>query len=265
MHDTLSSLVERALAGTPRLLEFYLREHGGLPGAHANLELAENVSHLLAAALPRNADGVHSLINYFVNGDRRMVGGNTPAEFVMVCGIFSYGVCAVAHPAWREEAFSLLHHYARSPYRRIREGVMVAYQQLLDADPQPVLARLKALMLEGNYVQQCVAVTTLSEPRLLYHAETLSVALELQRLALEHVRNAPTADRKKEGFRALRRALGFTLSVITAAEPEQGFALMRECAAWNDPDITWILRENLKKKRLARFPQDTAVLSQMLA
>jgi hypothetical protein len=39
---------------------------------------------------------------------------------------------------------------------------------------------------------------------------------------------------------------------------------MRECAGWNDPDITWILRENLKKKRLAKFTQDTAVLAQML-
>lgn len=265
MHDTLSSLVERALAGTPRLLEFYLREHSRLPGPRANLELADNVSHLLAAALPGNADGVHSLINYFANGDRKMIGGNTPAEFVMFCGILSYGVCAAAHPAWREETFALLHHYARSSYRYIREGVMMAYQQLLEADAQTTLACLKELVLDGNYVQQSVAVTTLAEPRFLYNSELLTAALELQRIALEHIRDAPEADRKKEGLRKLRRALGFTLSVITAAEPEQGFALMRSCVAWNDPDITWILRENLKKKRLARFAQDTAVLTQMLA
>ena len=52
MHDTLSSLVERALNGTQRPLEFYLRENGRLPGARANMELANDVSYLLAAPSP---------------------------------------------------------------------------------------------------------------------------------------------------------------------------------------------------------------------
>lgn len=264
MHDTLSSLVGRALAGTPRLLEFYLREHYRLPGARTNLDLANDLSNTLAAAIPLHAGEVHSLINYFANGDRRAIAGNTPAEFVMYCGIISYGVCAASHPEWRDETCSLLKHYARSPHRRIREGVMVAYQHLLDVDFHMAVRHLRDLMIFGSFVQQCVAITTLTESRFLYNAELLASALEFQRIALEHIRAGTAAERKKEGFRILRRALGFTISVITVATPEQGFALMRECATWNDDDVTWILRENLKKKRLAKFTQDTAVLSQLL-
>ena len=74
--------------------------------------------------------------------------------------------------------------------------------------------------------------------------DVLSTALQLQHIILERLHNAPLDVRKGEDFRALKRTLGFTLSVITASAPEQGFALMRLCATWNDPDITWILREN---------------------
>jgi hypothetical protein len=63
----------------------------------------------------------------------------------------------------------------------------------------------------------------------------------------------------------LRQTLGYAVSVITAAAPERGFALMRTCATWGDTDIVWILRENLKKKRLAKFVEYTAELSELLA
>ncbi|MBV9230788.1 MAG: hypothetical protein JOZ18_15880, partial [Chloroflexi bacterium] len=251
MHDTLSSLVERALTGNQRPLEFYLRDHSRLPGPRANLELANDVSYLLAASIPRHPDAVHSLINYFANGDRVMVASNTPSEFIMLCGIIASGTCAAAQASWREETFDLLSHYACSPYWRVRECVAIAYQHLLMADSQITLPHLMRLATEGNYLQQRAAVATIAEPSLLYATDLLSAALKFQRIVLERLRSTPTADRKNEDFRVLRRTLGYTLSVITAAAPEEGFALMRECAAWGDSDVNWILRENLKKKRLA--------------
>ncbi len=265
MHDTLPSLVERALAGNPRLLEFYLREHSRLPGPRANLELANDVSFLLAAAIPRQPESVHKLINYLANGDRKMVASNTPAEFVMLCGVVAAGVCAAAQPAWRDETYILLNHYACSSYWRVRECVTLSYQHLLGAVPQNCIPHLMDMATSGNYLQQRAAVTAVAEPHLLYSPELLSVALDLQRIVLARVHKVPLSERKNEDFRTLKRSLGYTLSVVAAADPEQGFALMRECATWNDTDVTWILRENLKKKRLAKFTQDTALLSQLLA
>ncbi len=264
MHDTLSSLIERAITGNQRPLEFYLREHSRLPGSRANLELANDVSYLLAASCSRRPDDVRSLLDYLICSDNKHVTGNTPAEFVMLCGLIAFGACAAVQVDWREETFDALNQYACSPYWRIREGVAIAYQHLLNADPKAAIARLKDLASSGNYLQQRAAVAAIAEPPLLYNPDLLTAALELQRIVLERMRNAPLTVRKNEDFRVLRRALGYTLSVITAAGPEQGFALMRECASWGDPDITWILRENLRKKRLAKFSQDTAVVSRLL-
>ncbi len=265
MHDTLSSLVERALTGNQRPLEFYLRDQSRLPGQRANLELANDVSYLLAASVSKYPDSVHSLLNYLANGDRKMVASNTPAEFIMLCGIIAFGACAAVQPGWCEETFNLLNHYACSPYWRVREGVAIAYQHLLTAQPQETTQCLIDLAAHGNYLQQRAAIASVAEPSLLYTPELLTTALKLQRLVLERVHSIAAADRKNEEFRTLRRALGYTLSVVTAAAPEQGFALMRECASWNDTDITWVLRENLKKKRLAKFVEDTEGLSRLLA
>jgi hypothetical protein len=266
MHDTLSSLVERALAGNVRPLEFFLRDQSRLPGPRANLELANDMSYLLAASVSRSADSVHSLLCYFTNADGKSVISNTPSEFVMLCGIIAFGACASAEPSWREEVINLLDQHACSPYWRVREAVALAFQHILCADTQKVIPHLLYLARHGSYLQQRAAIATIAEPSMLYVPELLAAALELQRLVLERLHAVPLNSRKNnEEFRILRRALGYTLSVVTAAAPDQGFALMRECAAWNDSDVIWILRENLKKKRLAKFTQDTERVARMLA
>ncbi len=265
MHDTLLSLVERALTGNSRPLEFYLRDHSRLPGPRANLELANDVSSLLASFVPKYPENVHTLINQFANGDRKMVSSNTPDEFIMLCGIIAFGTCAAAYSPWREESFEMLEHYACSAHWRVREGVAIAYQHLLTTVPYETIDRLVNLATTGNYLQQRATIAAVAEPPLLYDPDLLAAALKIQRIVLERFRDAPKFDRKTEDLRTLRRTLGYTISVITVALPEQGFALMRECASWNDADITWVLRENLKKKRLAKFVEDTEALSKMLA
>lgn len=265
MHDTLSSLVERALVGSPRPLEFYLREHGGLPGPHANVELANDVSSLLAASLPQHAGEVRSLLHYFTNNERKTLVSNTPAEFVMLCGVLAFGLCAAACPEWRDEIFVYLKQYACSSFWRVREFVSMAYQRLLQADAPTTLVQLMELARSGNYLQQRAAVTTLAEPELFYSSDLVVPALEVQRIVLCYIHTVPVRERKREDFRVLRRALGHTVSVVTAAAPEEGFALLSECATWNDADITWVLRENLRKKRLAKFIRDFVRNSDVLA
>ncbi|HTI14291.1 MAG TPA: hypothetical protein VL461_06935 [Dictyobacter sp.] len=265
MHDTLASLVERALAGNPRPLEFYLREHSHLPGPRVNIELANDVGHLLSASCLKSPDTVRALIHYFVNGDRRSVKSNSPAEFVIFCGVIVVGICATVQPLWREQTVEMLNHYACSPYWRVRDAVTLAYQHLLTADAQAIIPYLMRAAGAGNYLQQRAAVTAIAEPRLLYSAATLHDALVLQRIVLENLRQVPAIEREYEAFKILRRALGYTLSVVTAAAPEQGFALMRECASWRDDDICWILQENIKKRRLARFVEYTAIVNKMIS
>jgi len=265
VHDTLSSLVERALVGSPRPLEFYLREHSGLPGPHANINLANDVSSLLAASLPQHADKVRSVLNYWMSNESKTVVSNTPAGFVVLCGVLAFGFCAAACPEWRDEAFVHLKQYASSPFWKVCDFVAMAYQRLLQADAHTTLVQLMELAHSGNYLLQRAAVTTLAEPQLFYSTDLVVPALEVQRVVLAYMHAVPAWERRREDFRILRRALGHTVSVVTAAAPEEGFALLSECATWNDTDITWILRENLRKKRLAKFIRDFVRNSEVLA
>ena len=265
MHDTLSSLVERALAGTQRPLEFYLRQNGPLSAARLNLELANDVAYLLAASVSQRREPVDSLISYFFTSERKDGASNASTEFLTLCAIIASGACAALEPDWRANTFAMLRIYADSPRLRIRGAVAIAYRHLLTADPEEAGQQLISLAYDGSYFQQCVTVVTMEEQHLLYNPSVLDIALQGVRTVLEHVQSAPVSVRKRKDFYALRQALGYMLSVVTVIAPSQGFALMRECATWNDPDITWILRENLKKKRLARFTEDTRIVTSLLA
>src|SRR5437867_4512185 len=110
-HSTLSSLVDRAITGKQRPLEFYLREQSRLPGPRANLELVNDLSYLLAVLSKEQPDHVRALLNYLISDDRAKVSSNTPAEFVVLCGIVAYGACAAVYPKWRSEVFELLDQY----------------------------------------------------------------------------------------------------------------------------------------------------------
>jgi hypothetical protein len=264
-HSTLASLVDRALAGNRRPLEFYLREQSRLPGTRANLELVNDFSFLVAALIPEHSDEVHSLLDYLVSNENKKVAGNTPAEFVVLCGLVAYGACAAVRAAWRSEVFELLERQACSVCWRIREGVATAFQRLLEAAPRDSMNFLILLATQGNYLQQRAAIASFAEPSLLHSSDIAYMALDIQQIVLERLHASPAIDRKREDFRVLRQALGYTLSVVTAATPVKGFALMRECAGWRDTDINWILRENLKKKRLAKFVNYTEELTRLIA
>ncbi len=264
-HITLSSLVDRAFAGNPRPLEFYLREQSRLPGTRANLELVNDLSYLLAALMPEHSDEVRPLLDYLVSTENKKVVGNTPAEFVVLCGLVAYGACAAVRSGWRSEVFELLERYACSACWRVREGAATAFQRLLGSAPQDTMNFLILLATQGNYLQQRAAIAAIAEPPLLRSPDIVCMALDIQQIVLERLHASSALDRKREDFRVLRQALGYTISVITAAAPAKGFTLMRECATWKDTDITWILRENLKKKRLAKFADYTEELGRLLA
>jgi hypothetical protein len=66
---------------------------------------------------------------------------------------------------------------------------------------------------------------------------------------LAKVQAASAADRRTWEFRALRQGLGYTLSVVATGVPAAALALLRAWSTSPDPDVRWILRENLKKKR----------------
>ena len=89
------------------------------------------------------------------------------------------------------------------------------------------------------------------EPRLLVDPRHTSAVLEI----LDAITTAilSVEERRDPDFRVLRQALGYCWSVAVAALPESGKAIMERWCASDDPDVRWIMRENLRKKRLQKM------------
>jgi len=103
----------------------------------------------------------------------------------------------------------------------------------------------------GDWLEKRAAAAGLSEPELLIDEHhNLHVLATLDAITGSV---AQAEDRKDEAYRVLRQALGYCWSVGVAAAPEAGKALMEKWMNSSDPDIRWIMKENLKKKRLIRL------------
>jgi len=264
MDETLLPLVLRALQDNPRPLEFFLREQSHLPGPRANLKLVDDVAGLLAEAVSAGPEDVRRVIEHLTREEKTLE-VNTPGEFVVLCGVVACGACASVYAAWRHEMLARLSEFACNASWRVREGTAIAFQHLLEAVPEETSACLRIWASDGNCWQQRASIAAIAEPALMNDAALRDAAFEIQQVILRRFHAIPQSERKREDVKVLRQATGYTLSVITAALPEQGFALMRECASWGDADINWILRENLKKKRLAKFSDQIESVASYLA
>ncbi|MDA4112458.1 MAG: hypothetical protein OK474_00215 [Thaumarchaeota archaeon] len=61
-------------------------------------------------------------------------------------------------------------------------------------------------------------------------------------------------DRRSEEFQALRRYLAYSLSIVVAAIPKDGFLFLKELAGMGDAHVKWVCKQNLKKNRLSEVP-----------
>ncbi len=254
-------------------LEDYLIDHSALPGRRANLELvwalADEVGALCAApevSLNQSYVAAEWLLWELMNRYPPAVFGgdpDSPLQMPQVCGAVAYGDWAAAFQHI-EAGVSALLHLANSPLWRVREAVAMGLQRLLAGQWASTIRRLQRRALDADPYEWRAIVAGIAEPDLLITAARALDALDLQYGALTYLRRLPADARRSDDVRTLRQALGYSVSVVTAAAPEAGFALMRAWATWNDADITWVLRENLKKKRLERWPDEITALKELI-
>ena len=129
----------------------------------------------------------------------------------------------------------------------------MALQRWGDADIEALL-RAMAEWSHGSPWEQRAAAAALCEPRLLVkpaHAAATLHILDAITASLRH-----NQERKSESFRVLRQGLGYCWSVAVAASPQEGKPLMEKWLTNSDSDIRWIMRENLRKNRLAKMDPD---------
>jgi hypothetical protein len=227
----------RAHLRTLDRLDEFLRQESGLPGPRGNLELATAVAE----------EGDAAFFLHCLDYDQPELSGNTPDDYLVFCGVVGYGKLLAKGD---RAALPILRRYASDRRWRIREGVAMALQYA-GATDMPALLDEMEMWSHGNLLEQRAAAAALCEPKLLKSESEVVRVLQI----LDAITAAipQVSNRKSEEFIALRKGLGYCWSIAVAAAPEAGKAALARWLTSSDPDIRWIMRENLAKNRLVRM------------
>jgi len=217
----------------------YLRAESGLPGPRGNLELAHAAADL----------GDRKRFEHFLSFDPGRAPVNSPDEFLAFCGVEGLGrLIAEGQP----DLWPTLHACASDPRWRIREAVAMALQRVGRADMETLLDNMDT-WVTGTWLEMRAVAAGLAEPVLLQEEKHILRVLAILEQITTAVENAQERD---DDFKILRQGLGYCWSVVVAALPAQGKQAMERWLSSTDKDVRWIMKENLKKKRLERMDKD---------
>ncbi len=211
-----------------------------LPGARSNLELAQ-------AAVD---SGSARQFEHWLQWTADKAPENTAGCFLAICGTWGLGKL-IANG--KVDLLSSLRRQANDPRWRVREASAMALQTIGDVNI-PILLEIAGQWLDGSWLEQRAVVAGLCEPRLLKQRETATTVLKILDQITSHL--ADTTATKDENRRILRQALGYGWSVAIVRAPEEGKPYFTSWAACSHPDVMWIVRENLKKKRMLQLGED---------
>jgi hypothetical protein len=222
---------------TLRNWDQFLLKESGLPGPRANLELVQAVAD----------EGTLDLFQRYLRFTPDRASTNSPEVFLTVCGVVGLGRLLAEGDL---DQLAVLRDCANDPRWRVREAVAMALQRWGDAD-MPALQEAMSDWAKRTLLERRAAVAALCEPRLLKdpkHARRVLKLLDMITTAIVREK-----DRKAEDFKTLRQAMGYGWSVAVVALPSEGKPAMEKWLVHPDPDVAWIMRENLKKNRLVRM------------
>ena len=104
---------------------------------------------------------------------------------------------------------------------------------------------------KGSLLEKRAAAAALCEPKLLHEGKHIERVLRILDEITTSIQS--TEDRRSDEFKALRKGLGYCWSVAAVALPDEGKKMMERWFSSNDKDVLWIMKENLRKKRLTRM------------
>jgi hypothetical protein len=126
----------------------------------------------------------------------------------------------------------------------------MALQRLGQVDMELLLGEMERWS-RGGLLEKRAAAAGLCEPVLLGEPEQTKRVLAILDVITASI--VDEEDRRSDEFKALRKGLGYCWSVAVAALPDAGKQMMEKWFSSDDKDVQWILKENLKKKRLERL------------
>jgi hypothetical protein len=256
-------LDERLETGDANRLTEYLVSNSNLPGPRANLELAAAFMDVVEGYSELESDRLWELCAQMAQVPVDAAPVNDPQEFIPFCGTVGIGAIGSVSPEFLDQALATLKRLANDPRWRMREAVRMGLQRAMSMREQAAWDGLGKWIPEGSLLEMRTAAAAVAEPALLKDRDNARLALEMHRDILERV--LQSRERKSEDFRVLRKALGYTLSIVVHAHPQDGFEFMAQLAESRDLDVRWIVRENLKKNRLVKnYPEQVAAINKTL-
>lgn len=251
--------------GTLPQLRTLLEENSGLPGPRANLELA----HSFAAAVGRMhlEEWQWEFLQETAKTSPTKAPVNTPGEYVPFCSLLALGALygtGLPRPR-RRAALSAIRTAASDPRWRVREAAAMALQLIGEQDVVALKSIVSDWLAGASALEMRAIAAGLAHPPILSNEDFAGFCMDTARTILTAISRMDARSRKNESFKVLRQGMGYALSVFVSKRPGEGFTLLRKSAAIRDADIAWIVRENLKKKRLTdRFAKDVQQVALIL-
>lgn len=244
-------------------LSEYLKSNSNLPGPRGNLELAYSLSELTEEVNDPELEKLFSLFKSWLNTGELEAPVNDPAEFLVFCAVHSTGKIGSISEQYKNNSLSLLRVKARDGRWRTREAVCMGLQFLLDKHPDFVIENFNNWLKDKNFLELRAIATAYADPQLLKRKIISQNGLKTHRKIFDII--IASTERKSDDFKTLRKALGYTFSLIALVYTPNCFGVMKKLLELNDNDITWIVKENIKKNRLIKnFPERVEEIKQII-
>lgn len=218
----------------------FLLKESGLPGPRGNIELAQAFADIAE----------ESLIKSYIAITPVEAPENSAKLFLTFCGVVGLGTLV---NKGKLDYLKQLRQFASDQRWRIREAVAMALQRIGDADISFLLKEMKEWST-GNPFEKRAAIAALCEPRLLTSGEVSSSVLDILDDVTSSIINFE--DSKSKAFEVLKKGLAYCWSVAVAACPEKGKKLFEKWVGSKDKNVIWIMKQNLKKKRLLKTDKE---------
>ena len=128
----------------------------------------------------------------------------------------------------------------------------MALQRLGAVDMQALLREMR-VWANGNDYEQRAAAAALCEPALLRNLRDVDTVLDP---GSDHLGPRPVNRIAVPRVSGRSGRLAYCWSVAVAASPDRGRELMQPWVRSDDPDVRWIMKQNLEKKRIAAAGAD---------
>lgn len=245
------------------LLEQYLLNHSNLPGRMANLTLISTVADIMDEHISISESWYLDISKWFdVQAD-----GNDSNTILILTALESFGAM---FPHVSEETQSVINKQLKKSLNdvrwRVREIVTESYKRI-------------GLFSYGELIKQfCTIIenkptpleirgilATVAHPDILRTNEQLAFSQKIMVLSFDSYLTFDSEKFTKEDKLILKKGLSFAPSVIINKNPKDGFLFFETLISQENKELTQIIKENLKKKRLSSFyPDEVKHLLQLI-